>query len=124
MKTSAPSTALLGSMALTSPLSRSKAKKFELTEPKILSKRRLIIFSKPLFTIVTFLGYIASAVFLSFALKKLPLGTAYAMWTGFGIVGTQVLGILLFQERLSLPQAVCVLLIVAGIAGLKVLSND
>ena len=81
-------------------------------------------FSKPLFTIVTFLGYIASAVFLSFALKKLPLGTAYAMWTGFGIVGTQVLGILLFQERLSIPQGFCVLLIVVGIVGLKVLSKN
>ena len=81
-------------------------------------------FTKPLFTIVTFLGYIASAVFLSFALKKLPLGTAYAMWTGFGIVGTQVLGILLFQERLSFSQAVCVLLIAAGIAGLKMLSKS
>ena len=68
-------------------------------------------------------GYAASAVFLALALRKLPLGTAYAMWTGMGIVGTAVLGVLLFQEKLSLPQLVCVLLIVIGIAGLKLLGH-
>ncbi len=73
---------------------------------------------------VTAVGYILSAVFLSLALKSLPLGTAYAMWTGFGILGTTVLGALLFQEKLSLPQLICVGLIVAGIAGLKILSAD
>ena len=55
------------------------------------------------------------------ALKKLPLGTAYAMWTDFGIVGTSLLGVLVFHEAFSLPQMLCVLLIVAGIAGLKLL---
>ena len=73
-------------------------------------------------SVITVIGYLASAVFLAMALKKLPLGTAYAMWTGFGIVGTTLLGLLLFQERLSLPQAGCVALIVLGIAGLKLLS--
>ncbi|MBQ9045894.1 MAG: multidrug efflux SMR transporter [Oscillospiraceae bacterium] len=73
---------------------------------------------------VTVIGYIASAVFLSLALKELPLGTAYAMWTGFGIVGTTLLGVLLFQEQLSLPQALCVLAIVGGIVGLKLLSAE
>lgn len=75
-------------------------------------------------TVVTVIGYILSAVFLSIALKRLPLGTAYAMWTGFGIVGTSVLGIFLFQEKLSVPQVICVLLIVVGIIGLKVLSKE
>ena len=70
---------------------------------------------------VTVLGYIASAVFLARALKELPLGTAYAMWTGFGIVGTTLLGALLFWEKLSLPQLLCVCLIVLGIVGLKLL---
>ena len=74
-------------------------------------------------TVITAVGYIASAVFLSLALKHLPLGTAYAMWTGFGIVGTSVLGIFLFNEKLSVPQLICVLLVVAGIAGLKLLSK-
>ncbi len=73
-------------------------------------------------SIVTAVGYLASAVFLAMALKKLPLGTAYAMWTGFGIVGTTILGIVLFKEGLSLPQAGCVALIAAGIAGLKLLA--
>ena len=75
-------------------------------------------------TVITVIGYIASAIFLSLALKNLPLGTAYAMWTGFGIVGTSILGIFLFQEKLSLPQVVCVFLIVIGIAGLKLLSKE
>ncbi|KAG4108818.1 cation/cationic drug transporter [Neocallimastix lanati (nom. inval.)] len=75
-------------------------------------------------SIITAVGYIASALFLSLALKHLPLGTAYAMWTGFGIVGTSVLGIFLFHEKLSIPQIICVIMIIAGIAGLKLLSND
>lgn len=79
-------------------------------------------FSKLLPSIVTCIGYIASAVFLSLALKKLPIGTAYAMWTGFGIVGTSLLGIILFREALTPAQIGCIVLIVAGIVGLKVLA--
>ena len=81
-------------------------------------------FTKLVPSIITIVGYILSAVFLSIALKKLPLGTAYAMWTGFGIVGTTVLGIFLFQEKLSLPQVICVMLIVIGIVGLKLLARE
>ncbi len=79
-------------------------------------------FTLPVPTVITAVGYIASALFLSLALKSLPLGTAYAMWTGCGIIGTSLLGVLLFHESLSLPQILCVGLIVIGIAGLKVLS--
>lgn len=79
-------------------------------------------FTKPLPTVITAAGYILSAVFLSLALKKLPLGTAYAMWTGFGIIGTTILGIVLFHEGLSTARMICVLLIAAGIAGLKLLA--
>ena len=75
-------------------------------------------------SIITVIGYIASALFLSIALKGLPLGTAYAIWTGMGIVGTTVLGVLLFHEKLSLPQVICVILIVVGIVGLKLLSKE
>ena len=75
-------------------------------------------------SIITVVGYIASAVFLAIALKQLPLGTAYAMWTGMGIVGTTLLGIFLFHEKLSVPQVICVMLIVIGIAGLKILAKD
>ena len=72
-------------------------------------------------SLVTAAGYLASSLFLSLALKKLPLGTAYAMWTGFGIVGTAILGVLLFHESLNWQQIGCLLLIAVGIAGLKLL---
>ena len=75
-------------------------------------------------SIITGVGYIASAAFLSIALKHLPLGTAYAMWTGMGIVGTTLLGIFLFNEKLTVPQVICVILIVVGIAGLKILAKE
>ena len=75
-------------------------------------------------TIITVVGYIASAVFLAMALKHLPLGTAYAMWTGAGIIGTSVLGVFLFHEKLNLTQVICILLIVIGIAGLKLLGTQ
>ena len=75
-------------------------------------------------SVITVIGYIASALFLALALKNLPLGTAYAMWTGFGIIGTSVLGVFLFNEKLSVPQVICVVLIVIGIAGLKLLSKE
>ena len=79
-------------------------------------------FPKPVSSVITAIGYILSAVFLSLALKKLPLGTVYAMWIGFGIIGTSVLGILLFHEGLSAAQMLCVLLIAAGIVGLRLLA--
>ncbi len=80
-------------------------------------------FSRFLPGAVTVIGYIASAVFLAMALKKLPLGTAYAMWTGFGIVGTSVLDIYFFHERLSGAQIACIILIILGIVGLKLLAK-
>ena len=79
-------------------------------------------FTKTVPSVITVVGYILSAVFLSMALKELPLGTAYAMWAGFGIVGTAVLGVLLFHEAMSITQVICVLLIVTGIVGLKLTS--
>jgi quaternary ammonium compound-resistance protein SugE len=79
-------------------------------------------FSKWVPSAVTIVGYITSAVFLSMALKKIPLGTAYAMWTGVGIVGTTVLGVWLFGETMNAPQVVCIVMIAAGIAGLKLLA--
>ena len=78
-------------------------------------------FSKIVPSVVTVIGFFLSVFFLSLAVKKLPLGTAYAIWTGFGTVGTCVLGVYLFQEHFSIPKAVCILLILSGIAGLKLL---
>jgi quaternary ammonium compound-resistance protein SugE len=79
-------------------------------------------FTRLLPSVITVIGYIASAVFLALAMRKLPLGTAYAMWTGFGIMGTTILGVLLFKETMSLAQAGCVLMIAGGIIGLKLLA--
>ena len=79
-------------------------------------------FTRLMPSLITAAGYIASAVFLALALRKLPLGTAYAMWTGFGILGTTIIGTLLFKETITLPQAGCIIMIAAGIAGLKLLA--
>jgi quaternary ammonium compound-resistance protein SugE len=65
---------------------------------------------------------IASFAFLGLALRTLPLGTAYAVWTGIGTAGTVVLGILLFNEPLEPLRLGCIALIVSGVVGLKMLS--
>ena len=73
-------------------------------------------------SLITVVLMIASFQFLSMALKTLPIGTAYAIWTGIGAVGTAILGMFLFDESRDLPRILCILLIVAGIAGLKLTS--
>lgn len=81
-------------------------------------------FTKLVPSIITVAGMVASFYFLSLALKDLPLGTAYAIWTGIGTVGTLILGIFLFRESISLPQILCVCLIIVGIVGLKLLAHQ
>ena len=66
---------------------------------------------------------ILSFYFLSEALKQLPLGTAYAVWTGIGTIGTVIFGILIFKEPLTISKLICIALIVSGITGLKLLAN-
>ena len=80
-------------------------------------------FSQWLPSVLTVAGMIASFGFLSLALRELPLGMTYAIWTGIGTVGTFILGIVLFHESFSVPQCICVLLILAGIGGLKLLTR-
>ena len=63
-----------------------------------------------------------SVVLLGLAMRTLPVGTAYAVWTGIGAVGTVILGIVLFAEPATAARLACVGLIVAGIAGLKLTS--
>jgi len=75
-------------------------------------------------SIVTAVAYILSAVFLAFALKYLPLGMAYTMWVAFGIIGTTILGVLLFSEKLTVLQVISILLIIIGIFGLKIFSKQ
>ncbi|MGH7545606.1 MAG: DMT family transporter [Gemmatimonadota bacterium] len=62
---------------------------------------------------------IASFVFLSRAVQSIPIGTAYAVWTGIGGAGTAILGIALFGESSAWPRLACIGLIIAGIAGLR-----
>ena len=70
-------------------------------------------------SIATGVAVVGSMGLLAVAVRTLPLGTAYAVWTGIGTVGTAALGILLFQEPTSVIRLVCITLIVAGIVGLK-----
>ena len=80
-------------------------------------------FHKLIPTIITVVGYVASLLLLSKALEKLPLGTAYAIWTGIGMVGTALLGILLFKEQLTLVQVIFLLMVIVGIVGLKLATH-
>ena len=64
-----------------------------------------------------------SVALLGVALKTLPMGTAYAVWTGVGAVGTVILGMILFGESTDTPRLVCIGLIVAGIVGLKLVTK-
>ena len=75
-------------------------------------------FSKPGPTLGTAIAIVASMVLLSQAVKELPIGTAYAVWTGIGAVGTASLGVILFDEPVSLVRAGFICLIIVGIVGL------
>ncbi|WP_152366384.1 quaternary ammonium compound efflux SMR transporter SugE, partial [Pseudomonas aeruginosa] len=76
-------------------------------------------FSKPLPTVLTALAMLVSLGLLGLAMKHLPLGTAYAVWTGVGAVGTVIAGIILFGESMALLRLASVALIVCGLVGLK-----
>ncbi|WP_132254217.1 quaternary ammonium compound efflux SMR transporter SugE [Methylobacterium segetis] len=76
-------------------------------------------FSKLVPSVLTLAAMAASVVLLSLALRSLPVGTGYAVWTGIGAVGTALLGIVLFGEPATPARLACIGLIVAGIAGLK-----
>jgi quaternary ammonium compound-resistance protein SugE len=73
--------------------------------------------------IVTIVSGLASFYCLAQAIKTIPIGTGYAVWTGIGAVGTAILGIALFAESAALPRLACMGLIVAGIIGLKLTST-
>ena len=73
-------------------------------------------------SVATVVAMVASVVLLAWAMKTLPVGTAYAVWTGIGTVGTALLGILLLGEPATALRLACIALIVCGIVGLKVLA--
>jgi quaternary ammonium compound-resistance protein SugE len=73
-------------------------------------------------TVFTVTGMVISVWLLGIAAKNLPIGTAYAIWTGIGAVGTVILGIILFHEPVTAARLICLGMIVAGIIGLKVIA--
>jgi quaternary ammonium compound-resistance protein SugE len=75
-------------------------------------------------TVGTVASMILSVVLLGLALKTLPVGTAYAIWTGIGATGTAILGIVLFGESAAAARLACIGLIVAGIVGLRLVTPD
>ena len=77
-------------------------------------------FSRPLPTALTIAAMAISLGLLGLAMKELPLGTAYAIWTGVGAVGTVIAGIILFGESMAMFRLASVVLIIAGLVGLKV----
>lgn len=79
-------------------------------------------FSRPLPTLLTVASMVISLALLGLALKTLPVGTGYAVWTGVGTVGTALLGIWLLGEPATAMRLACIGLIVAGIAGLKLVA--
>lgn len=71
-------------------------------------------------SVVVVIAMIASMGLLALAARGLPIGTAYAVWTGIGAAGTAIAGILLFGESASIGRIVCLVLIVSGVAGLRI----
>ena len=81
-------------------------------------------FTRPVPTTLVILAMAASVWMLAIALRTIPVGTGYAIWTGVGAVGTTMLGMYLFNESREVARLVCIGLIVAGIVGLKVVTPD
>lgn len=73
--------------------------------------------------VITVTAMLASFYLLSLALKNIPMGTAYAVWTGIGTIGTVLYGILFFKEPTDILRIVCILLIISGIIGLRILAK-
>ena len=80
-------------------------------------------FTRPIPTVLTAASMVVSVLLLGLALKTLPVGTGYAVWTGIGTVGTALLGIYLLGEPATAMRLACIGLIVAGILGLKLASG-
>ena len=81
-------------------------------------------FTKPLPAVITVILMIASFAFLGLALRQLPLGTAYAVWTGIGTAGTFIFGMIMLGESTQLLRIACILLIMGGVVGLKFLTPN
>lgn len=80
-------------------------------------------FTKIVPSVCTVAGMAASFIFLSLALRTLPISTAYAVWTGIGTFGVGIAGFFLFNESCSVLRVLCLIMIAGGIAGLKLLTK-
>ena len=80
-------------------------------------------FSKPVPSAITIGAMIASVWLLALAIKTIPVGTGYAVWVGIGAVGAAIGGVILFGESRAMPRIICIVLIVAGVIGLKLVSD-
>jgi quaternary ammonium compound-resistance protein SugE len=80
-------------------------------------------FTRVIPSVFTIISMIISMSLLSYSVKHIPVGTAYAVWTGIGAVGTAILGIILFNESKEFVRIFFIFLIVAGIVGLKIFSE-
>lgn len=81
-------------------------------------------FTRPLPAVATVVLLAGSMLLLGIAMQRIPLGTAYAVWTGIGAAGAAIYGILVFGESREPLRLLCLVLIVAGIVGLQLLSRD
>jgi quaternary ammonium compound-resistance protein SugE len=79
--------------------------------------------SKPVPSILTISAMIVSFWFLSLALRTLPIGTAYGIWTGIGTAGTVILGMVLFNEPMEILRLTCLALIITGVVGLRLVTG-
>ena len=80
-------------------------------------------FSRPLPSIITVIAMVISVVLLSIALRTLPVGTAYAIWTGIGAAGTAIVGMIVLGEPVEVLRLLCIGLILAGVIGLRLVSG-
>ncbi|MGC5050720.1 DMT family transporter [Micromonospora sp. DT48] len=76
-------------------------------------------FTRPVASAVFAITLVLSMIGLAFALREIPVGTGYAVWVGIGAVGTAVVGMVALGEPANLPRVLCLLLVVAGVIGLK-----
>lgn len=81
-------------------------------------------FTNVMFTVLTFIGMGFSFWFLAHAVKSLPMGTAYAIWTGIGALGAVIVGVILFKEPVTLVRLFFVTMLLTGIIGLKLTSGQ
>ncbi|MDM4723129.1 SMR family transporter [Micromonospora sp. WMMA1363] len=81
---------------------------------------RSVGFRRPVPSVVFAVTLVLSMAGLAYALRDIPVGTGYAVWVGIGMVGTAVVGMVALNESASLPRIACLLLVIAGVVGLRI----